>query len=381
MTQQTVDLRLTPRDPIVARDGRPFGNGQNFRMRSLEWLYPSVVAGSLRTLLGKHLGGRFDEPVVRELKEVGVAGPLPIVGQKLFFPAPRDAVVRRDPRSLFAARPQQIDAVNEGCDLPDAGLQPVMLLDEVTEDFKPARVPAFWSIDVMRQWLLSRDGKSVKVPPDYASPDYFLEIEIDERKHVSIDPDRYVAKEHLFYSTAALAFPEDMQIALRVVSENQFSSKLKTLTELHPLGGERRLVHWSSLDVGTAWDCPTDLAGELRQTLRLRMVLSTPAIFRKGWCPGWIGENLQGNIPGTTCSVRLLGVCGERWRPVSGWSLERGRRGEKPVRRLVPSGSVYFFERVHVAEQLPVEKVWLQPVSDEVQDRRDGFGLAVWGVW
>ena len=43
-------LSLTPRDPVVARDGRPFSSG--LRMKSLDWLYPSVLAGSLRTLLG-----------------------------------------------------------------------------------------------------------------------------------------------------------------------------------------------------------------------------------------------------------------------------------------------------------------------------------------
>jgi CRISPR-associated protein Cmr3 len=43
-------ILITPLDPVIARDGRPFNAGT--RMKGLDWPYPSVLAGSLRTLLG-----------------------------------------------------------------------------------------------------------------------------------------------------------------------------------------------------------------------------------------------------------------------------------------------------------------------------------------
>ena len=55
----TVTLELTGRDPIVSRDGRPFGSfggARGNRMRSVAWPLPSVVAGSFRTALGKAAG-------------------------------------------------------------------------------------------------------------------------------------------------------------------------------------------------------------------------------------------------------------------------------------------------------------------------------------
>ena len=45
------DVALKVLDPLVARDGRPFGAGQGNRMRSSGWLYPSVVAGSYRLIV------------------------------------------------------------------------------------------------------------------------------------------------------------------------------------------------------------------------------------------------------------------------------------------------------------------------------------------
>ena len=55
----TYQIEIQARDPLIARDGRPFGAGQGFRMHSLGWLLPSVTAGSVRSLLGKCAGG-FD---------------------------------------------------------------------------------------------------------------------------------------------------------------------------------------------------------------------------------------------------------------------------------------------------------------------------------
>jgi CRISPR-associated protein Cmr3 len=114
------------------------------------------------------------------------------------------------------------------------------------------------------------------------------------------------------------------------------------------------------------------------------MALATPAIFDSGWKPGWLNEEFVGSPPGATLSLRLVGISIQRWRAVSGWSLLNNpphqRPGPKPVKRFIPSGGVYFFERVNGKASELADR-WLEPVSDDEQDRRDGFGLAVWGIW
>ena len=71
----------------------------------------------------------------------------------------------------------------------------------------------------------------------------------------------------------------------------------------------------------------------------------------------------------------------ERWKPISGWGLENVIVGPKRVRRLVPAGSVYFFKIVPGSAAELLDKLWLHSVADDDQDRRDGFGLALWGLW
>ena len=109
-------LMLTPRDPVIARDGRPFGAGQGRRMRSLDWPYPSVLAGSLRTLLGKMAGGDFKPAMIEDLKAISLAGPFPRVDRELYLPRPLDVVVREagGTRECFAARPSPLGS--DGCD-------------------------------------------------------------------------------------------------------------------------------------------------------------------------------------------------------------------------------------------------------------------------
>jgi CRISPR-associated protein Cmr3 len=48
---------------------------------------------------------------------------------------------------------------------------------------------------------------------------------------------------------------------------------------------------------------------------------------------------------------------------------------------MVPAGGVYFFTRVDGDPRVLATNGWLKPVSDAPHDRRDGFGLAVWGTW
>jgi CRISPR-associated protein Cmr3 len=113
------------------------------------------------------------------------------------------------------------------------------------------------------------------------------------------------------------------------------------------------------------------------------MALATPAIFAQGWKPGWLNDQLTGSPWKDGPRLKLVGVSIQRWRAVSGWSLAalpNQPRGPKPVKRMVPTGGVYFFE-VDGGNAASLAQGWLQPVSDDEQDRRDGFGLAAWGTW
>jgi len=113
------------------------------------------------------------------------------------------------------------------------------------------------------------------------------------------------------------------------------------------------------------------------------MVLATPAVFDEGWRPGWLDERTDdgwaGTPPGADVRLRLVGACVDRWKPISGWSYEDW--GPKPIQRMAPAGSVYFFKVKSGEAHTLADSMWLRPVSDDPERRRSGFGLALWGVW
>ncbi len=364
------ELRISVRDPIIARDGRPFGGGA--RMKPLAWMYPSTVAGTLRTVLGKLEGSNFTEAVVNDLKRVQVRGPLPVLDKSLYFPAPRDAVARAGEARLLSARPLGLQA-DEGS---ASGLTPVCLPMDLPDDFKPEQTPAFWSAAKMREWLLSPRGHDVDVPGESES---MKAPTVDFRTQTSLDKVTGSAKDGMLFETAGLVLPNKVELSVRVEAGPAFQREMEKFPLIHPLGGERRLV-WIERSQHDLWACPGDLAARLSGASGVRMVLATPGIFEHGWLPGWLQ---QGHLPGSDIGVKLHGAIFERWRPVSGWSLERGNAGPKPVRRLVPAGSVYFLKTADGSPfpPLPVENLWLQSVCDDEKDRLEGFGLALWGIW
>lgn len=324
----TMLLELTCRDPIVSRDGRPFGAGQGNRMRSVGWPLPSVVAGSLRATIGKVAQRDFSLETAQELLQVEVAGILPLADDKVYFPAPQDCVVHPTHGPLYAL-PQAIE--ESGCDWPVAGLRPVVLSEaQVLTDFKPLASPTWWPVDRYAAWLAEHD---------VTFNDRFLRMpETEYRTHVQLDPNAGAAEDGNLFTTTALplthlarhgvdptsAVPSrfaEITLAVRVRANDWCADAASTLDTLHPLGGERRLVHWKTIADADTWKCPTAIREALREASKVRMVLVTPAVFRDGWKPGWLNADLVGKPPRTDTALRLVGVSIERWRAASGWSL------------------------------------------------------------
>ncbi|MBY0230790.1 MAG: type III-B CRISPR module-associated protein Cmr3 [Gemmataceae bacterium] len=351
-------LTITPRDPLVARDGRPFGEGQGRRMRSTGWLTPSVAAGSFRTAYAKACGkGDFKPETQEALLGIPFAGVFPMAEGELLLPAPFDCVWRE--REPLPALPQGMG--EGGCDLPDGHL-PVMLPEG---EFKPEAGPAFWPSSQYAAWLV---GGTV----DPAHRLMAKAAEADLRDHVRIDAETGTAKDGHLFTTAGIAAGSLPRFLGGGRIETTLSARVRelpwgeSLEMWHPLGGERRLVHWRMHADGAAWQCPPRVKEALGDTERIRLTFASPAIFEEGWRPP---REIHG------VELTLVGACIPRWRAVSGWSYKE--QGPKAIRRVVPAGGTYFFKAEKGAGARLAEK-WLEPVGEEGSD---GFGLALWGTW
>ncbi|MEW6309280.1 MAG: type III-B CRISPR module-associated protein Cmr3 [Bacillota bacterium] len=382
-------VRISPRDPLIARDGRPFSPGGSNRVRCLDWPYPSTMAGAMRTLLGNRSAparnGRFDEALISRLKRVEVGGPFFSYQGQLFWQAPRDLLPVGDDDGIRARplRPQPC-ASGAGCNLPHAELWPI----GVNTGAKPTLAPAFWSSERLADWLAEDSAAGLALPSldgasvgqKAAQEGYLSHLPKETRVHVGIDHYSGTAQEGLLYQTEGLVFGEDAALMLRVeVSDVELAAQLAGLRCLATLGGERRLAEFMAVD-GIDWSMPRSVSQALAGARAVRMLLATPALFDQGWLPGWVEpSSMRGTPPGMPgLWLRLRGATLERWRPISGWDLHA--RGPKAGRRLAPAGSVYFFE-VEQGDPAALAELWLKSISDNPQDCCDGFGLVMWGRW
>lgn len=379
-------LEIRALTPLLFRDGRPFPAAEGSETHARSWVLPppSTLAGFVRTQVGLAQGKEFaTAEELFFLRDIPVYGPLLVQEGEFLFPAPKDAVVYPDERGypqtmrLRPFRPPE----GAGCNLPE-GLLPL----KVDRDVKPASGYAFWSAGEMEGWLLGEEVLPSRRP---GPPE-------EVRVHVAIDPQTGKAAEGQLFS-----------VAYRVLEEKKSQGGVRTLAlrarvslphgampaPLGHLGGERRPVAVRVLEglSQSWWDPPARIRERFRQLdeavargekARVRLVLATPGLFREGWKPGWLEAAGTGalHLPRGLAKVRLRLVAAAvgRREAISGWSLRENR--PKPVRWAVPAGSVYFFE-VEEGKPSHLLESWLRPVSDAEVDRKDGFGLALWGVW
>jgi len=374
---------IEPRDPLIVRDGRPFGITPGGRAVSLPFPYPSTTTGGVRTREGLDADGYFQTSEISRIKRIGVLGPLLVELDDRkgdiscwLVPAPSDAL-------LLEAEP------------PNAGkiglkqLVPLELPDEAALDFpdlcsnlvgmpnpvfaKPSsQAPRYWNWPFFMKWLIN-PGDENEIEIEQLGHDGPLP---ESRAHVAINEATQTSSEGNLFQTRGLEFTKSEQrmpgkrLALAVATEATNLS-----SGLSPLGGERRLVNWRSSEISLP-SCPSEISELITRQKSCRVILLTPAYFQAGWKPSWLLSSREGIRP------VLVAAAFGRPQVVSGWDLEIKR--PKPTRRLAPPGTVYFLRFNHAGTediQKWINNTWMCTVSDHEQDRLDGFGLAVLGSW
>lgn len=96
-------------------------------------------------------------------------------------------------------------------------------------------------------------------------------------------------------------------------------------------------------------------------------MLLTPAFFNKG-------------LPKDNAEYEVKAIACNRYQTVSGWNFEINQ--PKRTRRLLPAGSVLFLKfNENTDVEKFIEHTWMQCIGDDLQAKKDGFGLSILGTW
>jgi len=395
---------IEPRDPLIARDGRPFGAGG--RAKTLPFPFPSTTTGGARTRAGLDGDGVF-AAAVADVKKIEVCGPLlvqlDVSGAIIewFAPAPSDALLFEVEGKDKHAKLRQLlpRELSDGAitNLPN-GLWPVYLT--VVEKSKPlSSAPRFWRWSEFEKWLLSPGTLTSKPEHELACLGHSGPL-FESRTHVKVLHESQTAEEGQLFQTSGLEFArridesscaaDRLALVIQTNADEALGMRYCIKQGLAHLGGERRFVSWregkAARDLFNE-NCPSAIQEAIVMEKRCRLVLLTPAQFQRGLSPGWFRDKAsQGFEP------ELRAIASNRYQVVSGWDFERvagdpnRRYGRpKPTRRLVPAGSVFWCDLSNANDEQQIrdwiDAVWMKCVSDDYQDRKDGFGLAVLGTW
>ena len=354
---------------------------------------PSTMAGCLRTAWAR----TTNQQLGTDLLKLAVTGPLLIDGDgRVLAPAPADALYcREDGRDIcLPIRPVRFRE-GSGADLPE-GLLPVQLSREIQG--KPIDGPAWWSWDDLLRFRRGEDMLMSELRQNGWSPPSG-----DRRLHVSIDPTTGTAASGKLFETEGLDLDMSSEAFGRCgqgvsaesetedipgVTNGEVSRGLRLLvrcgesmdTTMVHLGGKRRLA---ALEPEPEERWPTPPAEWLERIARsggLTVTLLTPAIFSAGHRPGWLDDKLEGHPPEAPgLQLRLRAAAVQRWYYLSGWDLARCR--PKSTQKLVAEGATYWFDLIGQPKADALASLWLASVCDDLQVRRDGFGLAIPGPW
>ncbi|TVQ93799.1 MAG: CRISPR-associated protein Cmr3 [Chromatiaceae bacterium] len=372
-------VSLEPLAPLIIRSGRPFDDQAG--ADAPRFPPPSTLAGCLRTAWARAHGKPFDP----ELAELAVSGPLLARldaggGVRLLAPKPADAhyfgegtaarCVRAEPRAFEAGC---------GADLP-ADLQPVCLSEMVQG--KASKGPAWWDWEDLLAFRTGRmlDHKTLSArgwtPPSG-----------DQRTHVAIEAATQAAESGRLFQTEGLDLEPDnpwleKPEAPRLLLLARCAEPLPAA--LVHLGGERRLARLHP-EPETAWPTPPDTwFKDIHRAGGLTLTLLTPAVFEKGYRPGWLNTRVDDRLTGEPpiapgVRLQLIAAAVERWQPLSGWDL--ARQEPRPTRKHVGAGATYWFRLLDTPSPEALAPLWLASLCDLEQDRRDGFGLALPAPW
>jgi CRISPR-associated protein Cmr3 len=376
-------LLIEPLDPMIFRDGKPFSAGMP--AKSLPFPLPATTAGAIRTRSGSNIDfeNKSERKRLLDIRQIGpfLAAQNEVTGKwELAFAAPADAVAYEgDETILLKALKPDLEQAVVGCDLPD-GMLP--LWGAINRKVHTA-APRFWKAEFLCKWLAAARAEGEHAACEIGFP----MLPRQKRTHVAIDPETFAAKDQMLFSTDGLEFqwtssvlagkkPDRGELAVRraAIFSKVIGDGDLQWPALAPLGGERRLATWSELSAEEVeWpQVPDYLRGESKGKT-FRLVLATPAFFTGGWKPEWCDSKKP---PGTTdLEMTLISAAIPRYQPASGWDLRAEINGPKETRFLAPAGSVYFFR----VESGNISQLWMMPVSDTEQDRKDGCGIVLIG--
>jgi CRISPR-associated protein Cmr3 len=320
-----MQLFLEAVDVWLFRDGKPFDARSDHRARSLFPPYPSVMQGVIRShhLVVKRVDLRDKQAIERtvgtadEIRGLRLRGPFIAKreGDKItrYFPVPAD--VAPDEKGY---RPLRVRLRSDDPEVLTSARDELRMLLWPPEDSKPTKEEHGEWMDetTLLRCLNGHDEKGVNNRELFARESRFGIGRNDERR---------TTEEGALYEVEFIRPCQNVGLWMQVEGYDGWPD-----SGLMRIGGEGRGAQFERLTSPLPWP---PFPGPLPS--RFKVYFASPTYFTGGWKPdeGW-GKFFDGK-------VELQAVALNRYESIGGYDW--ARNDQKPGRRYVPAGSVYYF--------------------------------------
>ena len=371
---------VQPLDVLMIRGNKSFGGaGQHGEAVMPPW--PSLFAGAFRSALlgrdaaqlarfanGEKLPGALGDvlgtpaqPGSFAINWLSLAQASSVANVNAAMPLPADLIAFDDAKMpLVALQPAAPPAGSAA-----AGELPLTALLRVAKQIKPEAGRWLDDAGLVSHLAGKLPASTLKTADLYRR---------ETRLGIALNAGSRTAEEGALYTTEAIAFNTAAGFLVGIDGD---AGLLPASGRLR-LGGDGRGATYTCCDFSTPATPPGIAASR-----RFRLILATPGIFNGGWFPEGvtqIGErDFRLQVEG--CTARLACAAVPRFDIVSGWDI--ALQQPKTAQRVVPAGSVYWFDQLEGdAGKLAT---WvaggLWGDNANRQRRAEGYNLAMLGGW
>jgi CRISPR-associated protein Cmr3 len=356
-------LKITPFDTVFFRDGKPFYRGAENFATGVFPPAPSVVYGALRTAFFAGYIPRQPKAPGDPTENFRLRGVYLECGGEACFPLPMDCVCLKDEADNRAIL---MDLKKN--DLLANYPLPYYLEPDVAEEVQGVRGGLLNDLSLCDYLHLSTREFYYDSLAGYVTS--------EPKVGIARNPVTRASEDTMLYSIE-MKRPVDLSFLA------DFTGLALPQEGFLKLGGEGRPASFKRVK-------PVEIEAPSLRGQVFKLYFATPAVFSQGWLPGWLDENtLEGEYGGL--KLRLLTAVLDRYQPIGGFAISQRRA--KALRRMVPAGSVYYFELLggemdKVAEVFhrqniigidPGEDTAAREGKDYFTYAKQGFGLAFVG--
>ncbi|HPE61149.1 MAG TPA: type III-B CRISPR module-associated Cmr3 family protein [Thiolinea sp.] len=356
-------------DTVTIRGNKLFGDAGSYGETTFP-PRPSVLSGAFRSLLWANNGR--DAQAIQQ-SDFRLTGLFPASQNEtgvieVFLPLPADVTVLEKDKSIQQLEPQVLNNTIQHSQMAQLPMMPIL------RQGRQSKAESGWLLNQsgISAYLQGQTLSSTHIHPqaDLWISESRIGIGLNRRSR-TVDEGKLFTVEH-----TALQQNENSGITAGLIVG---VSGCDTLPEsgFIRLGGDGRAARFSAVSAPVF--SPANING------KFKLVLLTPGLFAQGWLPDGIqqeGDHYWLKLDGFKARLACASI--SRAEIISGWDLEQWQ--PKAAERVVPSGSVYWFDQVQddtaALDKLATEGWWTDTLDNATQSRRaEGYNRVLLAAW